>query len=310
MATVLVVDDSSMQRRLAVSLVQNLPDVEVIEADAGQTAIAMIARHQPDMILTDMQMPGMNGLELVEYVRKHHPLVPVALLTAFGSEDVVLEALRRGAASYVPKRRMMTDLVDTVRELLAVAKATRDNHRLMDQILDRESHFVIENDLSLVGALVGHIESGLAQLKLCDETGLIRVAVALRESLTNAIDHGNLELSSELREKDAAAYYRLREERRQTNPYCSRRVSVSVSESRARARFIIHDQGPGFDPSILPDPTDPANIEKPYGRGLLLVRTFMDEVHHGDNGREITMVKRMEVRSAPSDDRAGPVRAD
>ena len=65
---------------------------------------------------------------------------------------------------------------------------------------------------------------------------------------------------------------------------------------RNRARgvtYAIRDEGPGFDPSTLPDPTDPANLERVSGRGLLLIHAFMDEVRHNPTGNEITMVKRV-----------------
>jgi anti-sigma regulatory factor (Ser/Thr protein kinase) len=54
----------------------------------------------------------------------------------------------------------------------------------------------------------------------------------------------------------------------------------------------VRDEGPGFDPGGLPDPTDPANLERPCGRGLLLMKTFMDEVRYNDRGNEVTMRKR------------------
>jgi anti-sigma regulatory factor (Ser/Thr protein kinase) len=56
--------------------------------------------------------------------------------------------------------------------------------------------------------------------------------------------------------------------------------------------ITICDEGPGFDPSSLPDPTDPENIGKISGRGLLLIRTFMDDVKFNDSGNEITLFKR------------------
>ena len=55
---------------------------------------------------------------------------------------------------------------------------------------------------------------------------------------------------------------------------------------------MVRDDGRGFDPSKLPDPTDPANLQKCCGRGLFLIRTFMDEVRFNDTGNEITMIKR------------------
>ena len=66
--------------------------------------------------------------------------------------------------------------------------------------------------------------------------------------------------------------------------------------SSCEARFTIRDEGKGFDPSSLPDPTDPENLLKASGRGLLLVRTFMSEVTFNGIGNEITMIKRCEAQ--------------
>jgi len=60
----------------------------------------------------------------------------------------------------------------------------------------------------------------------------------------------------------------------------------------AAAVFAVRDEGPGFDVSGIPDPTDPENMLKPSGRGLLLIRTFMDEATHNAAGNEITLVRR------------------
>ena len=69
---------------------------------------------------------------------------------------------------------------------------------------------------------------------------------------------------------------------------------MTAKLSPAEAHFVIRDEGPGFDPSACPDPTDPANLEKRSGRGLLLIRTFMDEVAFNEAGNQITLVKRRE----------------
>ena len=69
-------------------------------------------------------------------------------------------------------------------------------------------------------------------------------------------------------------------------------------ESAAEVRFVIRDEGPGFDQSRLADPTDPENWERVGGRGLLLIRTFMDEVWHNPAGNEITLVKHAESKPA------------
>ena len=69
-------------------------------------------------------------------------------------------------------------------------------------------------------------------------------------------------------------------------------IDVQARFTRDDATFVVRDQGPGFDPASLPDPTDPENLEKASGRGLLLMRTFMDSVEYNSAGNEVTMIKR------------------
>src|SRR6185369_6355537 len=151
-------------------------------------------------------------------------------------------------------------------------------------------------------SVVGHLEANLTRMKLCDETALLQIGVALRDALVNAIYHGNLEVSSELREQDGNDYTELAEQRRAELPYRVRRVHVVARETRSDVTYVITDEGPGFDPSDLPDPTDPSQLENVHGRGLLLIRTFMDEVRHNERGNEITLVKHLGVTAKPPGD--------
>jgi CheY-like chemotaxis protein/anti-sigma regulatory factor (Ser/Thr protein kinase) len=294
MASILIVDDSAVDR-IRVEKLLGKEGYSVKSATGGQEALAFLKQEPPDLVLTDMQMPEMDGLQLVEEIRGKYPAVPVILMTAHGSEEIAVEALQKGAASYVPKRNLARDLAETIANVLQVAKAGRDEQQLLQSLISTESRFILENDASLIPSLIGHLENNLKRMRLCDENGLIRVAVALREALINAILHGNLEIDSEARQKDEKQYRALITERRQQEPYQDRRVHVYAKESRREAVYVIRDEGRGFDASTLADPTDPANLEKPSGRGLLLIRTFMDEVHHNSSGNEITMVKHCDL---------------
>ena len=71
----------------------------------------------------------------------------------------------------------------------------------------------------------------------------------------------------------------------------NRRVTVTSRVTPDQVRYTIADQGPGFDPSVLPDPLDPENLLRTHGRGLMLIRSFMDEVTHNETGNQITMIK-------------------
>lgn len=292
MAKVLVVDDSPMDRHLAGSLLEEQANLTAVYAEDGREALEVLRKEAPDLVLTDLQMPEMNGLQLVEAVRRHFAFVPVILMTAHGSEDIAVQALRTGAASYVPKRNLARDLVDTVERVLAISRATRNQQLVLDCLAESESRFVLPNDPAYLGPLIGHLQDQMSQLKICDSGVLIRVGTALHEVLVNAVEHGNLELSSTLREgSDRTAYLKLTEERRQQSPYRARRVYVTARFSHKRVVYVVRDEGRGFDPATLPDPTDPANLERTTGRGLLLIRTFMDEVTFNASGNEVTMVK-------------------
>jgi CheY-like chemotaxis protein len=291
MTTVLVVDDNPMDRHLAGGLAEKAGLTAQYACD-GREALEILTHGGIDVVLTDLLMPEMDGLELVKEIRERNRWIPVVLMTAFGSEEIAIEALKKGAASYVPKRNLTHDLAETLDQVLSVVKISRDQQRLLECLTQTESHFLLDNDPTLIPPLIGHLQENLARMNLCDEIGRIRVSVALQEALVNAIHHGNLEVSSGLRETDEEKYYLLVERRRREKPYLMRRVHVVAKESPAEASYVVRDEGPGFDPQTLPDPTEPCNLERCCGRGLLLIRTFMDEVYHNESGNQITLVKR------------------
>lgn len=290
--TILIVDDEPLELRLVGGLVEKAPGFKAIYAANGVEALAVIERQAPALVLTDLQMPEMDGLELVQEIRQRHATLPVVLMTAYGSEEIAIKALNQGAASYVPKSTLHRDLLETLEQVLDVARSDIHQMRLLECMIHLEAEFVLNNDRTLIPPLVAHLQQHLQQLNLGDPNSRMRVGVALEEALLNGIFHGNLEVSSELRQTDEKAFLRLAEERRQLAPYRDRHLYVSARMNRSEAVFVIRNEGPGFDPSTLPDPTDPANLEKACGRGLLLIRTFMDEVVHNSAGNLITMVKR------------------
>jgi CheY-like chemotaxis protein len=292
MPTVLVVDDLATDRCLVAGLLASETELHIDQAVDGQEAFERIRQSRPDLVITDLMMPEMNGLELVTAVRANYPMVPVILMTSLGSEEVAVQALQRGAASYVPKRLLNRYLVSTVRNLLAMTSQQKNRTRLLGCMTGSEYHFSLENDSALIPALVSYLQESAAHMGLFDDTDRLRVAVALEEALVNAMFHGNLEVSSELRAGDERDYRDLIERRRKERPFCERRIYLQARMSDSEAQFIVRDEGPGFDVTQLPDPTDPANLERASGRGVLLMRTFMNEVNYNGRGNEVTMIRR------------------
>jgi CheY-like chemotaxis protein len=245
-----------------------------------------------DAVVCDLRMPRMDGGAFMDQARSQFPLVPVVVVTAVGCEDTAVEALQRGAADYVPKRLVPRDLVPRLERVLTMARRERSNLEVLRRIASRRTELVLDNNRAMIPAVVGHLQDLLDGFGLCSETDRIRVGVALEETLVNAVVHGNLEVGSELRGVDDDAFDALVQARTLTPPYRSRRVTCAASFDRNAARFVIRDEGQGFNVSALPDPTTAENIGRASGRGLLLVRTFMDEVAHNDRGNEVTLVKR------------------
>ena len=292
MLQILVVDDSPLQRKLAGALIEEQEDLEVAYAASGEEALETMAVRLPDLVLADLMMPNLDGLQLMAEIRRLHPQIPVVLMTASGNEQMVVEALRGGAASYIPKTDLRQELIETLRSVLEVSHESRSRALLMRSMTHSESVFVLGNNPAMIGPLVNYLQQGLSAMGLCSEIDNTRIGVALDEALVNAMHHGNLEVDSSLRRDNLDGYHRLIAERRRQSPYCDRRIHVSAVLDRDRATFVVRDEGSGFDPDVLPDPTDPANLARPHGRGVLLIRTFMDEVIFNDVGNEITLVKR------------------
>ena len=100
-----------------------------------------------------------------------------------------------------------------------------------------------------------------------DEAARFAIKLALEEGLSNAIKHGN-----------------------RHDPTKNVEVHLDIDAERTVIRII--DEGKGFDPGGVPDPTTDENLEKPSGRGIMLMRAYMDEVRYNNSGNEVHMVKR------------------
>jgi CheY-like chemotaxis protein len=287
----MVVDDSPVDRRLAGSLLEQ-QGCSVRYASDGKEALQQISGLMPDLVLADLQMPEMNGLELVAAVKQDFPFIPVILMTAQGSEDIAAQALRVGAASYVPKRRLAKDLLPTVRRVLLGAHEDQGHSRLMHYLEDCDVTFVLPSDLNLLKILVNHVQEMLRCLPLGDETERMRVGLALEEALSNALYHGNLEIPHSKDDSAPDAYEQLVNQRLGESPYHDRAIRVSVRLSREQAVFVVRDEGPGFDVSKSPLVAAIPDSELGAGRGIVLMRATMDEVTYNSVGNEVTLIKR------------------
>jgi len=295
-AVILVVDDSPLERALAAGLLRKEPTYRVLHAESGREALAGIAHQLPDVVLTDLVMPGMDGLELIAQIRERHPHLPVVLMTAYGNESVAVDALQQGAASYVPKAKQAERLMETIARVLRRARSAQRRRDLMQSATGLICTFELDSDLELVPPLVDLAQEVLLGTGLTDAHEAMRVGVALEESLLNAMLHGSLGITTaELDEARGGRLgidpIRLVALRRQAAQQDSR-IIVHVQIDRESARFVIRDPGPGFDARTIMQTEMASRFECGAGRGLMLVEAFMDGVYFNQAGNEVTLVKK------------------
>ncbi|MEM9409682.1 MAG: response regulator [Planctomycetota bacterium] len=275
MPTVLVVDDTAVDRRLAGGLLENAPDLDVCYAQNGNEALLRIGNELPDLVLTDLQMPELDGLELVNSMSEKYPDVPVVLMTAHGSEVIAAQALASGAASYVPKTDLADSLVETVMHILAMSESDARYKKLMRCAKKVDFEFELENDLKILDPLIDLVQQVVSSQDILDSTQRVRMCVAVEHALQNAMIRGNLEIS---REQAPVINPSIVDKKNQLPEFADRRVHFKVSVTQDLVKFLIKDEGKGFDVSNIPAAESPEAFKDGMGRGLVLMQAFMDEV--------------------------------
>ncbi|MDC7120411.1 response regulator transcription factor [Cellulomonas fimi] len=135
MTTVLLVDDQALLRSGFRLVIESEPDLEVVgEAADGHVALDQVAALAPDVVLMDIRMPGMDGIEATRRVVAEHPASRVLVLTTFDVDDLAFAALRAGASGFLLKTARPDELVDAIRTVAAGTSvvAPRVLRRMLD----------------------------------------------------------------------------------------------------------------------------------------------------------------------------------
>ena len=296
MAKVLLVEDSPTQ---AVEMRMLLEEGhhEVRHASNGKVALDVLSNEMLDVVVTDLEMPEVNGLELVETMKMDYAHIPAILVTARGSEELAARALRSGAASYVPKNHLQTLLNDTIVDVLGVLRTDASFAKLISTLRRNVFEFELDNDAELITPLVNLLTQVIAGMELLGGMELVRLGVAIEHALINAIYRGNLQLGASVTPSHRAIINDgvttdLIERRKNEEPYRGRKVYVIATASVDEIRVVIRDEGRGFDKSKIPDVANPDVLDSESGRGLVLIKSFADEMTFNKPGNEITIVKK------------------
>lgn len=191
-ATLLVVDDAPFFRRLLVDLLQSR-GFTVLEAASGQEVIDLINRREIDALLSDIEMPGMNGPELLRRVKRQQPDVPVIMISSHHDFQAAREVLRDGALEYLTKPIDEAELFAAIDRALALRQQIRKRQATERQAQRRLSDLVLLRDLGdtanssdnlqrlvdkVLDSIRGAVEVEIASLMLLELDGLLHIRAA------------------------------------------------------------------------------------------------------------------------------------
>ena len=151
METVLIVDDEKNYPPI-LSAVLEEEGYETLTASSGLEALGILESADVDLVLTDMKMPGMDGIELLEKIKSLHPDLPIIMMTAHGTVDKAVEAMQKGAYSYVLKPFDNTRLVLYVEKAISMYQVMKENRRLRSAV---ESQYKFDNIIGKSKAMQG-----------------------------------------------------------------------------------------------------------------------------------------------------------
>ncbi len=212
MIRLLLVDDHEMVRTGLRTFLELQDDMSVVgEAGSGEEALVRVAALEPDIVLLDLVLPGMTGVQTTQRLRAEHPEVKVVVLTSFSGQDAVLPAVRAGVAGYLLKDVGPAELADALRSVHAggsplhpqvaatvmhsVTDAARDlltprEREVLRLIARGLSNRLIARELVLSGKTVkAHVSAVLAKLGVADRTQAALHAV--REGLVGDVVEGS-----------------------------------------------------------------------------------------------------------------------
>ncbi len=207
---VIIAEDHTLVREGTREILEREPDIQVVgEAARGDDAVRQALEHNPDVLLMDMRMPGMNGIEATREVSAQAPSVKVLILSAHEDEDYVREALAVGASGYLLKTAPGRELVEGIRAVASgstilspeltrkLAQARLEPARASDRLSSREfavlrliaqgranKEVALELGISL-RTVEGHLHNIFEKLRVGSRT----------EAVVHAVNHGLLSIS-------------------------------------------------------------------------------------------------------------------
>lgn len=296
MASILLADDSQTHTLLMRRILEEGAHTVTCVCD-GQQALDSLQTSVPDLVVTDLQMPIVNGMELVTAIADQYPSLPSIVVTARGSESLAVDALAKGAANFVPKSELSKLLLRAVRQTIQFSRVVSAVHPSGIESARHEWTVTLRSDPEDIEPIAWMVIQTLAWSGHLSATDQVRMGTAIASGLFNAMCFGNLQISDEetivsrILSDDPSGIQDLRT-RAKMEPYRDLSTTLKVSIGIDDTRILIRHSGRGRATRMTPAPGTPESFEREQCRGLMLISSFMDDVILRSDASEVVMVKK------------------
>lgn len=264
---ILIVDSNEELRSLLAEVLGELGH-EVTSVGDRMAAAERDDLEDFDLIISDLTDDAESGIQIISDLKRKRLIVPVVVTSEDAQHHGIVKAFKMGAANFVRRPYDRDELRNIIEKTLSYKLRFVEDLRVIPFVRE-QIEFELPSELSLMNGVLQYLIERVARLGLIqpDRSNLF---IALDEAFVNAVKHGNRNDPTKL-------------------------VRISADLSTREARFVIEDEGEGFDVANIPDPCDPANLFKTSGRGVLLIHNIMDHVEYNERGNRLTMIKRPEA---------------
>jgi YesN/AraC family two-component response regulator len=291
MKSILVIDDEkSIRDMLRAGLTQY--GYVYYEASDGRNGIEVYKRSRPDIVLTDVKMPEMSGIEVTKHLKGIEYDADVVIMTGYGSEELVIEALRSGASNYIKKPISLDELFNILDGILLKRERRKKSEIIKDVVVYEHKKLVINNDITQIWGVINQLLFNVPEKT--GEAMLEGMRLGLYEIILNAIEHGNLGISYE--EKSEAiqnnSYLELLESRSNDLVRKQKRIFIDCTTDHSGLSVEIRDQGKGFDLHEYGGLDSQEEMLRAHGRGIFLASLYFDKLEYAEPGNTVVLLKK------------------
>ena len=259
---ILIIDDEEKIRNVLSKIVEQL-DLIPLTAGDGLEALNILQSEKIDLIITDLMMPQMDGLQFIVKSREINSRIPIAVISGYGDVKNATFALTRGAFNFITKPFTIKEVENIIRKGLRLRELSLGTDKLLQNVRN-QTEITIPSYPHLIPSVIFYIVKECQWRDINNENVLNNISVCADEILTNALVHGN--------EKDP-----------------KKKISVTLNFNAEKFILTVKDEGRGFNVEKFSRQLKENHSDIPTKRGLFIVEYLVDEIFFNDKGNEITV---------------------